>query len=126
MQELEALTSLAGLPVARIPTPLCSVLAKLPGAWGRAARTWPTLLEMWHRRSSDDLAFLLLLAINDFVGSVPSTQVNMGDAASLVAMLTKCGSEVTACVQVCPFLTHLGNSYRTPNCTGATVVGNAV
>lgn len=82
--------------MAGIPTWLLSVLPLLP--FGAAAKSWPVLQSMWLRRSSDDLAFMLLLAINDFVKPIPSTQVNMGDARSLVDMFTKCRKEVVACV----------------------------
>lgn len=97
--DMEARSSLAGVPVRRLPAPLLSALAKVPGAWGQAARSWPLLSQMWHRRSSDDLAFMLLLAINDFVVPISSTQVNMGDLRSLACMCTKCREQIVACVQ---------------------------
>ena len=75
------------------------LLAKLPGSWGKAAKTWPTLHAMWERHSSDDLSFMLLLALDGFVTPVPSTQVNMGDARSLVDMCTKCRKQIVDCVQ---------------------------
>ena len=99
MQEFEARTTLAGLPVTRLPSPMLSLLGKMPGGWGRAANTWPLLKQMWQRRSSDDLAFALMLAIDKFAEPVPSTQVNMGDAQSFVDMCTKCRKEIVACVQ---------------------------
>eukprot|EP00892_Ulva_mutabilis_P006169 jgi/Ulvmu1/3924/UM018_0147.1 len=98
--EMTHQTSLAGLPVTRLPAWALTALAKLPEAvpWATAATAWPMLLELWGRRSSDDLAFMLMLAINDFVTPVPCTQVNMGDLRSLGCMLTKCREQVLACV----------------------------
>lgn len=98
MQELEQRTSLGGLPVRRLPGWLLQLAQKIPGPWGRAARTWPTLQSMWSRYSSDDLSFMLLLAINDFITPVPSTQVNQGDARSFVSMCTKCRQQILDCV----------------------------
>jgi hypothetical protein len=99
IQELQGRTGIAGLPITRISPALLPLISKFPGPWGKAAKLWPTLQDMWKRRSSDDLAFMLLLAINSFVTDVPSTQVNMGDAESLVAMCTKCQKEILACVR---------------------------
>ena len=98
-QELAHQTRLAGLPVARLPPWLLRVLAKLPGAWGRAGKVWPSLLDMWARRSSDDLAFLMMLALDSFVTAVPSTRVNQGDARALVDMCTKCRKQIVECVR---------------------------
>jgi hypothetical protein len=98
LQDLEQKSSLGGIPVASLPNWLLSLLAILPAGPGTAAKTWPLLQDMWLRRSSDDLAFLLLLAINAFVKPIPSTQVNTGDARSLVDMVTKCRQEIVDCV----------------------------
>lgn len=98
-QELQGRTTIAGLPIKRVPPALLSLISKLPGPWGKAASVWPMLQDMWKRRSSDDLSFMLLLTINNFVTEVPSTQVNMGDAQSFFAMCTKCQKEILACVR---------------------------
>jgi hypothetical protein len=98
LQDLEHKSSLGRIPVASLPQWLLSVLSNFPVGPGTAAKTWRLLQGMWLRRSSDDLAFLLLLAINDFVKPIPSTQVNMGDARSLVDMVTKCRKEIFDCV----------------------------
>jgi hypothetical protein len=100
-QELEQLSTLAGLPIKRLPPLLMQLLSKLPfpRRWQRAAKSWPSLSDMWLRRSSDDLAFFILLVISEFITTVPTTQVNMGDARSLVCMCTKCRKEIIDCVQ---------------------------
>jgi hypothetical protein len=71
------LSCLKGLTPAAIPTPLLALLGKLPPAlpWAAAVTTWQTLQDLWMRRSSDDLALMLMLAVNDCVITVPSTQV---------------------------------------------------
>lgn len=100
MQELTHKTTLRGLPVDLLPPWATALLAKLPASlpWAAAAATWPTLVELWRRRSSDDLAFMLMLAINDCVTPVPATQVNMGDLRSLGCMVSKCREQIVACV----------------------------
>jgi hypothetical protein len=135
MQELEQLSTLAGLPIKRLPPLLMQLLARFPfpQRWHRAAKSWPSLSDMWLRRSSDDLAFFILLVISDFVTTVPTTQVNMGDARSLVCMFTKCRKEIIECVQdpkckkaldgacaaFCPRLPSAPGSLRTLCCRAA-------
>lgn len=100
MQELTHKTTLRGLPVDLLPPWTTALLARLPASlpWAAAAASWPTLVELWRRRSSDDLAFMLMLAINDCVTPVPATQVNMGDLQSLGCMVSKCRKQIVACV----------------------------
>jgi hypothetical protein len=78
IQEVERLTSIKGLPAASLPPSLVSALAGLPGfiPGAAAASSWGKLKDLWQRRSSDDLAFMIMLAVNDCATPVPSTQVS--------------------------------------------------
>lgn len=101
VQNLERMSTIAGLPVGRAPSWILAALAAVPGTTKlqTAARKWPQLLDLWQRRSSDDLAFMLLSLISDFTDQrVPSTQVNAGDAQSFVSMCTKCRREIQDCL----------------------------
>ena len=96
---MEKRSRLNGAPVTSLPPFVLNALANIPGSWGKAAKSWPVLKDMWSRRSSDDLAFMILLALNDFVTPIPSTQVKMGgDLSSVACMCTNCFDEIKACV----------------------------
>lgn len=77
IQEVEGLTTVKGLPTVSLPPSIVSILAGLPTVlpWAAAASSWGKMYDLWNRRSSDDLAFMLMLAVNDLVAPVPSTQV---------------------------------------------------
>ncbi|KAJ9516112.1 hypothetical protein QJQ45_024542 [Haematococcus lacustris] len=82
-------------------SPWLQLAAQLP--FTTAAKTqqlWATLQDLWSRHTSDDLLFVVLVLINQYV--MPVKQVYMSskgiDGPSLSCMVRNCGRQILGCV----------------------------
>eukprot|EP00878_Enallax_costatus_P027242 GHUV01029305.1.p1 GENE.GHUV01029305.1~~GHUV01029305.1.p1 ORF type:complete len:554 (+),score=141.83 GHUV01029305.1:251-1663(+) len=83
-------------------SPLAQMLAQYVGFSGeaRSARVMKTLDSLWSRRTSDDLLFIWLVLLNEYVTPVPSVaDTTKGtDLKSLYCMIKNCGQKIVDCV----------------------------
>jgi len=99
---LEALSALHGWAPLGDNNPIASLAAQFlsftPQA--KAAHLFGTIKDLWRRHTSDDLLFVFLVLINEYVTPVKEVYMTTkgSDLASLRCMLTQCRQEIVDCV----------------------------
>ncbi|GAB4821553.1 hypothetical protein N2152v2_008599 [Parachlorella kessleri] len=102
--ELRGLTRLGGRQLATAPSGMAALLGGLlPGnAAAKAdAQVLATVQELFERNTSDDLLFVFLVLINQYVREVPlvanSTKTQKAGMKELQCMVQKCGRQIFSC-----------------------------
>lgn len=82
------------------PSLLQGLATKLPFGSAKTAEAAAAAVQMfWRRASSDDLVYMFLTIINAYFAEVPMLQsMRAQDPGTIFNMMTKCGSQILACV----------------------------